>query len=296
MHAKPHLSLLTFKVCGGIIHTFKALMPVSKEKKMSKIIAIANQKGGVGKTTATLDLYSALILLNKKVCVIDLDPQTTFTQRIFKTSADNDSIPGSIKRKAGEANVFSLFDAEFEGVAHQLDNNSYVFGATPSITVANVCTDEEVSFFQQNVRHIAESVDYVLIDCPPMVGNIQYCALAASDYVLVPSKLEKGSQEGIKRLLNAISTTRKNKNPDLKIAGIFLNVVKAKPTQLQAKVRADIRKDFGELVFKAEVKETTRVTEAEYMNESIINYDPEKANHIGVTDLIKEILSVVEGK
>lgn len=297
LHAKFHFSPLTFKVRSYMMSTFKASMPVSNgENKMGKIVAIANQKGGVGKTTATLDVYSALVLLKKRVCLIDLDPQTTLSQRIFKSTEDNDSIPSSVKRKAGDANVFALFDEEFIGVPHPINEYAAIFGATPAISVNNVCPDEEVGFFQNNLRSIAESFDYVLIDCPPMVGNIQYCALAASDYVLIPSKLEQGSKEGIKRLLNAISITRKHKNPDLKIAGIFLNIVKAQPTQLQAQVRADIRSEYGELVFKSEVRETTKVTEAEYLNESIITYDPEKAKHIGVTDLIDEILNVVEVK
>lgn len=259
---------------------------------MGKVIAIANQKGGVGKTTTTLDLGYYLTQLDKSVCYVDMDAQTTLTKRIFNLSQDGE-IPSEIKRKAGEANVLGLFDEEFEGKAYPLSESQFIFGATSHIALSNNCTDEDIDFFQANIRAIAEGVDYVLIDCPPMIGNIQYSVLAASTHVVIPSKLEQGSQEGIARLFSGITLSRQKKNPDLKVAGIVLNVVKSPMTSLQKHIKDEIRETYGELVLATEVTETTKVTEAEYFNQSVIEWNEKAAKHIGVLDLMAEITGKV---
>jgi len=264
---------------------------------MGTIISVANQKGGVGKTTTALDIVSFLLSLGKKVCIYDMDAQATFTKRVFNVSLKNPeekAIPASVRKKAGEANVLGLFDEDFEGVPFPVKENLWIFGATSHISMANTCTDEEVDLFIKNTRAVAQDFDYVIIDCPPMIGSIQFSSLSASDFVVVPAKLEKGSAEGMARLFSVVTLCRQKKNPDLKVAGIFLNLVKSPKTLVQKQMTDEIREIYGELVFNTELKETTKVTEAEYYNQSILDYSLFDANRIGVPALMAEIMSKVE--
>ncbi len=255
---------------------------------MTKVVAIANQKGGVGKTTTVINLGVFLANQGHSVMFLDMDPQTTLTKRIINGYNEGD-IPPSIKRKAGEANVLGLFDEEFEGQPFQFTENQYLFGATSHVAINNNCTDEEIDHFQRNVREAAKNVDFILIDCPPMIGNIQYAVLSAASHILMPSTLEKGSQEGLERLFMGITLSRQKKNQDLKVAGIILNSVKSPITNLQKQIKKEIEEAYGNLVLKANITDSTKVTEAEYFNQSVIQWNPKAAQKIGVLDLMDEI-------
>lgn len=259
---------------------------------MGKIIATVNEKGGVGKTTTVLNKAHYFSSIKKKrVLLIDLDPQNNLTDKFFRgeNAPEKTEKPATISRKIGESNSLCLFDDDFYGVPHEITDNLHIFGSSAHISTANNCTNQEVINFAENVRQLAEQYDYVFIDTPPSVGNLQFAALTASTGIVILVTAEDDAVKGVKKVMNSVSKVRANGNADLRVFGIALNLVFKRPTRIQTFYTENLRQDYSSLVLTAEIRQSTKAKEASSLQMSLFEYDDSAANDIQLTDFMNEL-------
>lgn len=256
---------------------------------MGKIIALVNQKGGVGKTTTSINLSASLGLLGKKVLLVDLDPQGNATTGVGIEKGDlkcsiHEALNGEVESK--------------DAVRRSKFKNLDVIPAT--ITLAG--TDFEFierassdpSFLKSSqlkrvLNSIRDNYDFILIDCPPSLGILTINALTASDSVLIPVQCEYFALEGIMQLLNTIKQARKNLNPTLEIEGVLLTMLSR--TNLGLEVVENVRQFFRERVYDTIIPRLIRLTEAPSHGKPIANYDPSSRGTEAYINLAKEVIA-----
>ncbi len=241
---------------------------------MAKTICIANQKGGVGKTTTSVNLSSALARLGKRVLLVDMDPQ------------GNASSGLGLKRfESQDSNVYHVLIGEktlAEATQTTKVQGLHVASANPDLVGAEI---ELVDMPHREYRlktaiaSVAHKYDYVLIDCPPSLGLLTLNALTAADSFLVPLQCEYYALEGLSQLLNTAGIIKKNLNPNLHIEGIVLTMFDTR-NNLSHQVVTEIKNHFGEKVFQAIIPRNVRLSEAPSHGQSIFEYD---ARSIGAT-------------
>lgn len=251
---------------------------------MKGVIAITNQKGGVGKTTTAVNLSACLAALGKKVLLLDIDPQGNATSGI-----------GIDKKKIKHC----IYDALINDVAvEKIIYKSSIKGldvipATIQLAGAEI---ELVPTLSREVRlkkvieGIKSKYDYIFIDCPPSLGLLTLNALTASDIVVVPIQCEYYALEGLGQLVNTINLVKKHLNSNLKIRGVVLTMYDAR-TNLSSQVAEEVRKYFGEVVFNAVIPRNVRLSEAPSYGESIITYDPRSKGAEVYKLLAEEVLN-----
>jgi chromosome partitioning protein len=258
---------------------------------MGKVISLINQKGGVGKTTTSINLAASLALLGKKVLLIDLDPQCNATTGIGLNKGD---IEKSIY------NVFNGTSKIEDTVAKTKYKNLYVIPA--NINLAGVSLELDQSEFgtgtkaeklKYHVDQIKGDYDFVLIDCPPSLGIITTNALTASDSVIIPVQCEFFALEGITQLLKAIMYTQANLNPNLSIEGVLLTMLDAR-TNLGLEVVEEIRSYFKDKVYNTIIPRLIRLTEAPSHGKPIVAYDPKSRGSEAYLNLAKEVIKANE--
>lgn len=256
---------------------------------MGKIISLVNQKGGVGKTTTSINLSASLAVLGKKVLLIDLDPQGNTTTGVGINKADiNESIYDVLIENCSIEKA--IIRTKYKGL--------YVLPAT--INLAGI--DIELLEKSQNTpgyskgaqlkKHldtIIDQFDYVIIDCPPSLGLITTNALTASNSVIIPVQCEFFALEGIMQLLNTVMLAQKTLNPTLEIEGVLLTMLDSR-TNLGFEVVDDIRKYFKEKVYNTIIPRLIRLTEAPSHGEPIIAYDPKSRGSEAYLNLAKEVI------
>jgi len=257
---------------------------------MGKVICIANQKGGVGKTTTSVNLSSALSKLGKKVLLIDLDPQ------------GNASSGLGIKRyDTQEANSYHVLIGEktLDQAMVQVPGSSlYVSTANPDLVGAEI---ELVDFPRREYRlkealeKVKARFDYILIDCPPSLGLLTLNALTAADSFLVPLQCEYYALEGLSQLLNTAGLVKKGLNPQLHIEGIVLTMFD-KRNNLSHDVVNEIQSHFGDKVFNSIIPRNVRLSEAPSHGVSILDYDAKSIGASTYLDLAKEVVSRSQDK
>ena len=240
---------------------------------MGKIIALVNQKGGVGKTTTSINLSASLGMLGKRVLLVDLDPQGNSTTGLGIEKGD---IKKSIydlligKARIGDVILKSRF------------RNLYVVPATISLAGADIelmelsRIDKSFTKNTQLKKHLdiaKETFDYILIDCPPSLGILTTNALTAADSVIIPVQCEFFALEGIMQLLNSIMLAQKTLNPTLDIEGVLLTMLDNR-TNLGLEVVQDIKSYFKERVYDTIIPRLVRLSEAPSHGKPIIAYDP----------------------
>lgn len=250
---------------------------------MGKIIALANQKGGVGKTTTTINLAASLAALEKKVLVVDADPQANASSGL---GVDIRKIKSSIYEcivNGVDANT-SIQNTALENL-DIIPSHIDLVGA--EIEMLDMENREKVML--NSLQSVKDSYDYILIDCSPSLGLITVNALTAADSVIIPVQCEYFALEGISKLLNTIKIIKSKLNPALEIEGFLLTMYDAR-LRLANQIYEEVKRHFRELVFTTVIQRNIKLSEAPSYGQPVLLYDAESRGAYNHMELAKELL------
>lgn len=251
---------------------------------MAKTIAIANQKGGVGKTTTSVNLGACLAHIGKKVLLIDIDPQGNATSGAGIDKGDIDQC------------IYNVLveDVEIDKVIQQTDlENLDLIPATIQLAGAEIELVPTISRevrLQRALTKVTKQYDYIIIDCPPSLGLLTINALTASDAVLIPVQCEYYALEGLSQLLNTVRLVQKHLNKGLMIDGVLLTMLDAR-TNLGIQVIEEVKKYFQNKVYKTIIPRNVRLSEAPSHGKPIIVYDSKSRGAEVYLELAKEVVT-----
>ncbi|HEY5469753.1 MAG TPA: AAA family ATPase [Bacteroidales bacterium] len=256
---------------------------------MGRIISIANQKGGVGKTTTAINLAASLAVLEKKVLIVDGDPQANATSGI---GIDTRQIRCTIYdclidgKDPGEA----LMSCEIENLSIMPSNIDLV-GAE----IEMLDRPEREKVLKEVLSKVKENYDYILIDCSPSLGLLTVNALTASDSVIIPVQCEYFALEGLGKLLNTIKIIQNNLNPELEIEGFLLTMYDSR-LRLSNQVADEVNKHFQQMVFKTIIQRNVKLSEAPSFGQPAILYDVDSRGTVNYLNLAKELIEKQESR
>ncbi|MEX1308720.1 MAG: AAA family ATPase [Eubacteriales bacterium] len=251
---------------------------------MGKIISITNQKGGVGKTTTSVNLAAALAHLGKKVCIVDIDPQGNSTSGL---GIDKDEIKHSVYEvivngvPAKDAVVPTMMDTLF-----LIPANIDLVGAQVEL-VGKMARE---SYLKEALLPIKNEYDFIFLDCPPSLGILTVNALNASDNVLVPIQCEFYALEGLSQLISTIKLVKKSLNPKLEIEGVVLTMYDGR-TNLSSQVVQEVKAYFKNKVYETIIPRNVRLSEAPSFGLPIIKYDPKSLGSETYLALAEEVVA-----
>ncbi|MEE9407644.1 MAG: AAA family ATPase [Polaribacter sp.] len=250
---------------------------------MGKIIAIANQKGGVGKTTTSINLAASLGVLEKKVLLIDADPQANSSSGL---GIDVDTVEG------GTYHVLEHTLSANDAIVKTDSPNVDIIPAhidLVAIEIELVDKEDREYMLKKSLVDIKDDYDYIIIDCAPSLGLITLNSLVAADSVIIPIQCEYFALEGLGKLLNTIKSVQNIHNAELEIEGLLLTMFDSR-LRLSNQVVDEVRKHFSSMVFDTIIRRNTRLGEAPSYGESIIAYDATSKGAINYLNLAQELL------
>ncbi|NAS29870.1 AAA family ATPase [Flavobacteriaceae bacterium R38] len=250
---------------------------------MGKIIAIANQKGGVGKTTTTVNLAASLGVLEKKVLLIDADPQANATSGL------------GIDIETVESGSYQLLEHTIPAKDTIVKTDSPNVDLIPAhidlvaIEIELVDKDSREYMLKNALNSLKDDYDYILIDCAPSLGLLTLNALTAANSVIIPIQCEYFALEGLGKLLNTIKSVQKIHNSDLDIEGLLLTMYDSR-LRLSNQVVEEVQKHFSEMVFETIIQRNVRLSEAPSFGETIIDYDATSKGATNYLNLAHEVI------
>ena len=255
---------------------------------MSEIFAVSNQKGGVGKTTTVVNLATALSALNKKILIIDLDPQ------------GNATVSFGLRRQLGRASSYGVLTGQsplMEAVQATLVPNLYVLPASQELLGVDLelaGVERPQFFLKKALQETENDFDYIFMDCPPAVGLLTLNALVAATQVIIPIQCEYLALEGVADLMQTIEKIKKNFNSSLKIQGVVLTMFDGR-SNLAKSVQNDVRSYFGPLVFDTIIPRNVRIPEAPSHGKPVMLYDFKSVGAQSYLRLAAEVLKRNKG-
>ncbi len=248
---------------------------------MAKIISIANQKGGVGKTTTAINLSSLLAAAEKKTLLIDIDPQANSSSGLSVTNQS----PSVYEVLIGDKKINEVIINTYMPFLDLLPSNINLVGAE----IEMVDMEDRERLMKSRVREINDEYDFVLIDCPPSLGLLTLNALTASDSVLIPVQCEYFALEGLGQLLNTINIVKQHFNKNLEIEGVLLTMFDTR-LRLSHQVAEEVKKYFGDKVYETIIHRNVRISEAPSFGKPIILYDAISSGAKNYMSLASELL------
>ena len=249
---------------------------------MKKIISISNQKGGVGKTTTTINLATSLAAVKKNVLIVDADPQGNASTGL---GLSYDERKPSIYEMIHEKKLLR------EGIKETLVPGLKIIGANTDLAAAEVelTNFENREFVFKSIFAEVDNFDFVFVDCPPALGLLTINSLVASDTTLIPLQSEFFALEGLSALMQTIKLIQQNFNNNLQIEGILLTMLD-KRNSLSSLVEKDVRHHFGDQVYKTTIPRNVKISEAPSHGKPALVYDTQAAGSIAYIELAKEVI------